>query len=191
MNTLNPLRLRAACALLMFSAALLTARQVRAESCDIHLSQAQLNFGKQSSPEHRSAHDGQRQQAIGTRYVTLNVVCVASTRLMLGLRGESLGEQFRFAEQGQLQVRLSGALLDGQAVELAVLTSPEDVPNTSAAAVQAAPGNLIVPVSGGRVVEGTLWSMQVEVSPSVPLEAFSTRDRKALEGQVSFNLREF
>ena len=191
MNTLNPLRLWATCALLILSAALLTARQARAESCDIHLSQAKLDFGKQTSPEHRSAHDGQRQQAIGTRYVTLNVVCAVSTRLMLGLRGEGVAEQFRFAGQGQLQVLLSGALLDGQAVELTVLASPEEVPSTSAAAVQAAPGNLIVPVSGGRVVEGTLWSMQVEVTPSVPLEAFSTRDRKTLEGQVSFNLREF
>lgn len=167
-----------------------SAAPAHAESCAVALGQAQLDFGQIGNPGNR--HGLEREgYAIGTRYASFNARCPSLARMVLMIRGDSGGEQFRFARQGQLRVRLSHAVLDGRAVDLAVVQSVGETPGPPMPALDVAPEDLIVPVSAGLAAEGSLLSLQIEVSPSVTLDEFSARDSMRMEAHLSLEVREY
>jgi hypothetical protein len=176
--------------LLLVGAVALISPQARAESCEMRIGQSELDFGQLRHPGAQISLDERNLYPLGTRHVALNASCPASTKLLLLVRGDSLAERFRFAA-GQLRVRLSNALLDGRAVNLATIRVVGEVPSAPASTIDVAPGDLVVPVSAWLAAEGTLLSMQIEVSPDMSLEEFKTRDRKTLEGHLSFEVRQY
>lgn len=176
--------------LLVLGTIALGGQRAHAESCEIRLGQADLDFGQIQHPGANPALDAQRLYALGARYVSLNASCPDSAKLMLILRGDSVGDSFRFAAQSRLKVRLSNALLDGRAVDLALIRAVGEVPGPPASTVDVVPGDLIVPVSAGLAAQGKLLSLQIEVSPGVAMDEFNTRDRKTLEGNLSFEIRQ-
>lgn len=191
MNTLETYRTILRFLLLLLGVVALSGQHAHAQDCKLSISQTELDFGQIRHPGATSKLDGQHLYTLGTRYVALNASCPANSKLMLILRGDSLAKHFRFAAQGQLQVRLSNALLDGRAVDLAVVRAVGEAPGAPASAIDVTPGDLIVPVSGGLAAEGSLLSLQIEVSPGVAMDEFSARDRKTLEGHFNFEVREY
>ncbi|VCU67869.1 hypothetical protein [Pseudomonas synxantha] len=172
MNVLNNYRTCLRFLLLVLGAFVVGGQQARAAACEIRLGQSEVDFGQIQHPGVNPPLDDQRLYLAGKRYVSLNVSCPTSSRLLLMLRGDSLGEHFRFSAQSRLKVRLSDAVLDGRAVDLALVRAVGEVPGQPASAIDVAPGSLIVPVSAGLAAEGASLSLQVEVSPGVAMEEF-------------------
>ncbi|MFL1552217.1 hypothetical protein ACI77I_24560 [Pseudomonas sp. D47] len=185
MNTLKRYRTAFQFWLLLSGAVALSSQPVRAEeSCGIHLGQADVDYGQIYHPGNATSLDSSNLYAVGTRYVSRNASCPASSRLMLILRGESVAEHFRFASRSQIQIRLSNASLDSRTVDLALIRAIGELPGLAASTVDVAPGDLIVPVSGGLAAEGSLLSLQIEVSLGVSMDELKIRDRKFLEGNM-------
>lgn len=53
------------------------------------------------------------------------------------------------------------------------------------------PGDMIIPVSGGVPVTGSVLSLQVEIHPVVPVAELRTREAKTLAANLSFQVRSY
>lgn len=190
MKTLKYCRTALQFLFLLTGTVILLGQQARAESCEIRLGQTELDFGEIRPVEASLSLDPRHLYMLDTRYVTLHVHCPTSSKLMLVLNGENMNNRIRFGAQGQLQVRLSNALLDGHMVDLAVIRLVGDPPEKPAEKIDVAPGDLIMPVSAGLAAEGSLLSLQIEISPGLVMDEFKTQDHKTLEGHLRFEVRE-
>ncbi len=161
--------------------------QALADDCKINLSQSQMDFGQVIPPNSNVALNAGNQHNLGNRVVSLNASCPQPSKLLLVLRGEQLGADFKFAKQGQTRVTLSNALLDGRSVDLAQVKTP----GTYSSSITVAPGDMIIPVSGGLPATGSVLSLQVEIQPVVPVAELRTRDAKTLEANLSFQVRTY
>jgi hypothetical protein len=175
-------------AALLVSGGLLS-EQALANDCRINLSESQMDFGQIIPPSSNQAPGPGSLHALGNRVVSLNASCPKASKLMLVLRGEQLGADFKFARQGKTSVVLSNALLDGRSVDLAQIKSPGAVPASYSSSITATPGDMVVPVSGGLQATGSVLSLQVEIRPLVPVSELRTRDAKTLEANLSFEVR--
>ncbi|MCU1717137.1 hypothetical protein NTD81_08400 [Pseudomonas sp. 5P_3.1_Bac2] len=156
----------------------------RAEECTVRLSNALVEIG-------RIMPDAAGATRLPPRTVTLTAHCAQASRLLLMVQGANLGEQFKFAQNAQLSLRLSNAVLDGQAVELA-LASPSGELSQAVHSVQTVkPGDSLSPTRNGQAVQGSNLAVQIEISGTVPADEFNARDSKTLEGLISFLLRAY
>lgn len=73
-------------------------------------------------------------------------------------------------------------------MDLAQVQSKGEGASASGSSIVAVPGDRVIPVSGGLPVQGTVLSMQVQISPQVPISEMRTRDAKNLEAQLSFQI---
>ncbi|WP_143169962.1 hypothetical protein [Pseudomonas fluorescens] len=165
--------------------------QALADECQINLSESQMDFGQVIPPSSNAALNAGNQHNLGSRVISLNASCPQPSKLLLVLRGEQLGADFKFAKQGQTHVALSNALLDGRSVDLALVKSPGAAPTASSPVVNAAPGDMVIPVSGGVPATGSVLSLQVNIQPVVPVAELRTRDAKTLEANLSFQIRTY
>jgi hypothetical protein len=162
-----------------------------AQECHITLSQSNVDFGQVRRPGSNDPASAQPLFPLGNRVVSLNASCPTPAKLLIQLQGAGQGEQFRFAQRGQLSVTLSNASLDGRSVDLAKVQSIGAPPSTSGASIEAMPGERVIPVSGGLPVEGSQLSMQVEFKPQVPIAELRTRDAKTLESNLTFQINSY
>jgi hypothetical protein len=169
----------------------LMSSQVLAEECQLNLSESQMDFGRVIPPGSNSVPNENSQHTLGKRIISLTANCAPASKLVLVLQGAQLGADFKFAKQGQTNVVLSHALLDGRSVDLAVVKSPGETPASANSSLTPAPGDMIIPVSGGVPAAGAVWSMQIEIRPSVPVSELRTREVKTLESNVSFQVRRY
>ncbi|TBN40714.1 hypothetical protein [Pseudomonas sp. BGI-2] len=107
---------------------------------------------------------------------------------MLLLRGESFGQHFKFANQGQVIVSISDATLDGHSVELARGGSIEASADSYGSSIKVAPGDFILPISGGPPARGSVWSLRVEIHPLIPVSEMRIPDAKTLEAHFTFEV---
>ncbi|MDI3270811.1 hypothetical protein [Pseudomonas sp. AL03] len=162
-----------------------------AQECHITLSDSSVDFGRVMQPGSNDPASANAMHALGNRIVSLNASCPQAAKLLIQLRGAGQGEQFRFAQQGQVSVILSNASLDGRSVNLAKVQSIGAPPSTSGSSIEAMPGDRVIPVSGGLPVEGSTLSMQIEFKPQVPMTELRTRDAKTLEANLTFQISSY
>ncbi|WP_273828373.1 MULTISPECIES: hypothetical protein [Pseudomonas] len=171
--------------------AALSSEQALADDCRINLSQSQMDFGQVIPPNSNVALNAGNLHDLGNRMISLNASCPQPSKLLLVLRGEQLGADFKFAQQGQTRVALSNALLDGRSVDLAQVKSPGAAPGAYSSTINVVPGDMIIPVSGGLPATGSVLSLQVEIQPVVPVAELRTREAKTLEANLSFQVRTY
>jgi hypothetical protein len=164
------------------------AEQASATSCDVVISEPTLHLGRVIHPGASAGIAPHDTYAIGSRTVGMNVGCSEETGLAVVVRGNALGEQFRFARGGYVVVRMSNAQVDGRSVELATVGSAAEVPSHSAASVEVKPGNRIVPVAAGSIARGTVMTVQVDVMPHVPLHELRGREETSLDSHLQFDV---
>ncbi|PHN30728.1 hypothetical protein [Pseudomonas sp. ICMP 460] len=162
-----------------------------AQECQITLSDSNLDFGRVTQPGANDPASGNAMHPLGNRVISLNASCPQPAKLLIQLQGAGQGEQFRFAQRGQLGVTLSNASVDGRSVQLAKVQSLGAPPGNSSASIEAMPGDRVIAVSGGLPVEGSQLSMQVELKPQVPVAELRTRDTKNLEANLSFQINSY
>lgn len=171
--------------------AVFASEQALADDCKINLSQSQMDFGQVIPPSSNVALNAGNLHDLGNRTISLNTNCSQPSKLLLVLRGEQLGADFKFAKQGQTRVTLSNALLDGHSVDLAQVKSPGAAPGAYSSSINVVPGDMIIPVSGGLPATGSVLSLQVDIQPLVPVAELRTRDAKTLEANLSFQVRTY
>lgn len=172
-------------------AVFLAEQSVAAQECQITLSESNVDFGRVTQPGSNNPTSANAMHPLGNRIVSLNANCPQPAKLLIQLRGAGQGEQFRFAQGGQMGVTLSNALLDGRSVELAKVQLTGSAPSTSGSSIEAMPGDRVIPVSGGLPVVGSQLSMQIEFKPQVPMAELRTRDAKTLEANLSFQISSY
>ncbi|NBF05670.1 hypothetical protein GV819_25575 [Pseudomonas sp. Fl5BN2] len=143
--------------------------QTFAQECQINLSESNMDFGRVTQRSSSDPLDMGNLHALGNRFISLHTSCPGASKLMLLLRGDALGEQFRFAKQGRVSVSLSNAVLDGRNVELAQTKSVGAALGPHGSSIEAVPGDRVIPISGGLPAEGSVLSLQVEIRPVVPV----------------------
>jgi hypothetical protein len=166
----------------------LFAEQAWATHCDVVMSEPTLHLGRVMHPGVSAGSAPHDAYAIAARTVSVNVGCSEETGLALVVRGNALGERFRFARGGHVAVRMSNAQVDGRSVELATVGSAAEVPSHSAASVEVKPGNRIVPMAAGVIARGTVMTVQVDIRPHVPLHELRGREETSLDSHLQFEV---
>lgn len=145
-----------------------------AEECQLNLSQAQLDFGLMNRAV---ALAPAPERLLGERRLSLTLNCPQPTDMSLFYRGLGAGqERFRFTERGSYGLRVSAAVLDGQAVELGLIAGQGQPPSVVSSQLSWQPGHGIVPMRAGVALAGRSLSLQVDASAWASEDATKVRD---------------
>ncbi|MFL1546962.1 DUF1120 domain-containing protein [Pseudomonas sp. O39] len=145
-----------------------------AEECQLNLSQAQLDFGLMNRAV---ALVPAPERLLGERRISLTLNCPQPTDMSVFYRGLGAGlERFRFTELGSYGLRISEAVLDGQAVDLGLIAGQGQPPATVSAQLPWQPDHGIVPMRAGVAVSGRNLSVQIDASAWAREDAARVRD---------------
>jgi hypothetical protein len=145
-----------------------------AEECQLTLSQPVLDYGVMNRA---TLADVAKERTLGERRLSVNLNCPQPTDMTFLYRAlASSTERFRFAENGSYAVRMSGAVLDGQPVDLGLTSGTGQPPLEIASSLLWRPLQAIVPVRGGLVVQGQNLSAQLELTAWAQESALQLRD---------------
>lgn len=156
------------------SLVLLSSAAWGAEECQLNLSQAQLDFGlmNRSVPFTLAP-----ERLLGERRLSLTLNCPQPTDMSVFYRGLGAGpERFRFTEHGSYRLRVSDAVLDGQAVELGLIAGQGQPPSTISTQLAWQASHGIVPMRAGVVVTGRNLSLQIDATAWANEDAARVRD---------------
>lgn len=145
-----------------------------ADECQLTLSQPVLDYGLTNRAIRAN---GSGERTLGERRLSLNLSCPQPTDMTLFYRAmAATTERFRFAEHGSYAVRMGDAVLDGQPVDLGLISAVGQVPEAAASSVLWRPQQAIVPVRGGVAVQGQSLSAQLELTAWAQEKALQVRD---------------
>lgn len=188
MNVAKIWRLNALTLLALLLAGEILGSQAHAGNCEIRIGQREVDLGTLNYPG-VEAFDQRQMLTLGTRFTSLNATCRSPSRLTLLISGNGQIDHFRLADQSKLHVHLSNALLDGRAVNLATIRSSGDLQFDGSTSLEIKPGDIVVPTIDGQGVEGSLLSLQIEISPTIARRQFETRDSTRLNSHLNFEVR--
>lgn len=155
-------------------ALLLSANAWGMEDCQLNLSQAELDFGLMNRAV---ALVPAPERLLGERRISLTLNCPQPTDLSLFYRGPGAGaERFRFTERGSYALRVSEAVLDGQAVELGRIAGQGQAPSRGSAQMAWQPDHGLSPMRGGVAVMGRNLSLQIDASAWASEDAARVRE---------------
>lgn len=144
------------------------------DECQLALSQPVLDYGLTNRAIRAN---GSAERTLGERRLSLNLSCPQPTDMTLFYRAmAATAERFRFAEHGTYAVRMSDAVLDGQPVDLGLISAVGQVPEAAASSLLWRPQQAIVPVRGGVAVQGQSLSAQLELTAWAQEKALQVRD---------------
>ena len=144
------------------------------DECQLNLSENTVDFGLMN----RAITQGQAaERLLGERRLSLNLNCPNPTDLSLFYRALAAGsERFQLTQRGSYGLRVSDALLDGQAVELGLLPGSGHPAVSTGSTLHWRPDHGIVPMRAGVPLSGRSLSLQLEVSAWVREEAMRVSD---------------
>lgn len=144
------------------------------DECQLALSQPVLDYGLTNRAIRAN---GSAERTLGERRLSLNLSCPQPTDMTLFYRAmAATAERFHFAEHGSYAVRMSDAVLDGQPVDLGLISAVGQVPEAAASSLLWRPQQAIVPVRGGVAVQGQSLSAQLELTAWAQEKALQVRD---------------
>lgn len=145
-----------------------------ADECQLTLSQPVLDYGLTNRVIRAN---GSGERTLGERRLSLNLSCPQPTDMTLFYRAmAATAERFHFAERGSYAVRMSDAVLDGQPVDLGLISAAGQVPDETASSLLWRPQQGIVPVRGSVAVQGQSLSAQLELTAWAQEKALQVRD---------------
>ncbi|MGY2362929.1 DUF1120 domain-containing protein [Pseudomonas azotoformans] len=145
-----------------------------AGECQLNLSATNVDFGLMNRA---AAQVHQAERLLGERRLSLSLNCPNPTDLSLFYRGLAAnGERFQFTPRGSYSLRVSDALLDGEAVELGLLPASGQPAVSSGATMHWRPEHGIVPMRAGVPASGRSLSLQLEVNAWAQEDALRVSD---------------
>lgn len=159
-----------------------------AADCDMHLSNAEVDYGSLNRGEMEIR--GNAPIDLGKRQLTLTAVCRQATTMGLRFAGEAAdSNSYRFAGKGRFTVKLSNAILDGTTVQLAPTTGSDGASSAQSAALVLRPNERISATAMGMPAVGKVLSVQVEIQAYVDETTTRARDVTSLEGRGALTLQ--
>lgn len=151
-----------------------SAAQAQADDCQLSLSQAHLDFGVLNRAVQRNPS---AEIQLGERRLSLSLNCPAPTDMHVFYRAlAATVERYRFTEHGSYRVHASDAVLDGQAVELGLVTAQGQMPTIRGNALDWRPDHAIVPLRDSLPTTGSSFSVQLQVNAWAQAGATQVRD---------------
>lgn len=126
--------------------------------CMLSVSTPEIDYGRQSRWQLQDAPAG--QMTLGKRTLMLSAVCPYMQPIKLVLRSD-----LRYGKQGNINVSLSEAELDGQRIQLASLSPDGNVTTSAVDSLRLQSNNRFAAVQNGRLVAGKSLTMQIEIEP--------------------------
>lgn len=146
----------------LLSLGLLLGANAWGDECQLSLSDTALDFGLMNRAV---ALVPSAERLLGDRRLSLTLNCTVPTDMSLFYRGIAAGaERFQFTPRGSYSLRVSDALLDGQAVELGLLAGSGQPAVSTGASLRWRPEHGVVPMRAGVPVSGRSLSLQLEAS---------------------------
>ncbi|EPJ82137.1 hypothetical protein CFII68_18305 [Pseudomonas sp. CFII68] len=165
-------------------AMLMLVSPVKAEQCNVSLSQDRVDYGRLHRGGLQVEQPGKAELALGKRTLNLSVVCPQPTAMALRFDGPGAGpEAFSLGLQGNFTLSLRQPRLDGQAVELF-----QGRARSLEQASRLLPGQTLVARQGGAPIQGRMFSAQVEIETYLPVTATRVREETLIEGRGRFEL---
>ena len=153
---------------------LLGANAWGADECQLNLGETLVDFGLVNRAA-AQAHTAER--LLGERRLSLTLNCPNPSDLSLFYRDlATAGERFQFTQRGSYSLRVSDALLDGQAVELGLLPGSGQPAVSTGSTLRWRPEHGIVPMRAGVPVSGRSLALQLEVSAWARDDALQVSD---------------
>ena len=151
------------------------------EPCQIQLDQANLDYGQLQLPTGSTVANFQQLHALEQRHIRVRVHCPQPSPLALDLVGVSQDGRLKFADTGHIRLQAQDASVDGAGVDLANL----DNAAPGQRVLEVKPGQRIVPSRDGQAVQGSDWSLTLQVAPSLPLGELRSVQDTLLEGTLT------
>lgn len=155
--------------------------------CHLSVSNPVVDYGIMSRWQLQDAAKG--TVSPGMRSPMLSVVCpyTRTMKLLVQGKGSEQGE-LRYGEHGVTRLRLMDVQLDGNAVELRVLTPTGEVTNNGGRAVILSPGMQLVPVLEGKLAAGKSLTARVEIQPILTESEAQVSSPQQSESILTFTL---
>jgi hypothetical protein len=162
---------------------------VWADDCRIQVSQPRVDYGSFNPHVLRANAKSSSTVSLGKRLMRLNIQCTDPKDMALAFRGVASGvERYKLSDEGEFEMTLKAARLDGIPVRLGVVTTAGDIPAQGAISVKLTPGKSLVPLLNQRPQVGKNLSVQVELDVRVFVEKLGVRDVASLETRGYFEL---
>ena len=144
------------------------------DDCQLSLSQPVLDYGLMN----RAIRvDTTPVLTLGERRLSLNLSCAQPTDMSLFYRAMAASaERYYFAEHGSYEMRVRDGVLDGQSVDLGLISTVGQSPVETASTLTWRPEHGIAPVRAGTAVQGRSFSAQIEVTAWAQEQAMRVRD---------------
>ncbi|MNO51334.1 hypothetical protein D3C76_417260 [compost metagenome] len=150
-----------------------------ADECRLSLSQSVLDYG---SMQRAIRTPEPQEQTLGERRVSLNLNCPQPADMSVFYRAiAATAERFRLADHGSYTVHISDAVLDGQSVDLGLISTAGQAPQSTASGLPWRPGQAIVPVRSGAAVQGQNLSAQLQLTAWTQAQVSQLRDAAVWE----------
>lgn len=157
------------------------------ENCQIVLSEADMNYGATTRYGLESSGNA-RELALDVRRINLSVSCREPVMIGVRFRGPSAGADYLFGKQGKVTMQATNPRLDGRNVLVGSANAAGMQPITPADRARFMPGEVIVPVEGGKPAVGKQFATVVEITPSLPADAARVRNRTPMETAGAFEV---
>lgn len=156
-----------------------------ADECRLSVSQSVLDYGLM----HRAIRTPEPQErTLGERRLSLNLNCPQPADMSVFYRAMAVTEErFKLADHGSYTVHISDAVLDGQSVDLGMISGVSQTPQATASNLLWRPGQAIVPVRSGTAVQGQNLSAQLQLTAWAQVQASPLRDTVAWEATGLFD----
>lgn len=158
------------------------------ENCQIVLSEADMNYGATTRYGLESSSGNARELTLDVRRINLSVSCREPAMIGVRFRGPSMGADYLFGKQGKVTMQATNPRLDGRNVLVGSANAAGMQPMSPADRARFMPGEVIVPVEGGKPAVGKQFAAIVEITPSMPPDAARVRNRTPMETTGAFEV---
>lgn len=155
-----------------------------AEECRLQSSPGHIDYGTLDRSR-LSPQDSSLPLPGKTAQVTLS--CTQPVDLGLFFKAEFLdNERWRLTDNGHLRIKASNAVVDGESVELGLLSHIGATPGPAAASLEWRPQHGVAPVRAGQAVRGRSLGLTLTLEGELSASAFQVRDmiQSAVNGQL-------
>lgn len=162
-----------------------------ADNCQLQISNQTIDYGQMTRAELMERKVSPSTFSLGKQSMTLTAVCRQPALITIFFRGAAAdGSSYRFGNGGNFTLQLSGAQLDGKAVNLGKVKVAGQQPEVMSAAMALLPNDGAIAVTNERPVRGNNFSMNVEVEARVSASGSRVADQTVWRGNGNFELIE-
>ncbi|KRA01267.1 hypothetical protein [Achromobacter sp. Root565] len=166
----------------------MSAGSALAEECRLQLSNPEVDYGALYRGELLSGRSGSTLP-LGKRELMLIATCNSPTPFTFRFTGEAAtSKSYRFANRGEFTVRMTGATVDGQKMDLA-LTEGHGAPLQAPANTKfVVPGASVSAWGHGKPATGRVFTAKVEIDTQIDEQMTRVRDVTLLTGHGALEL---